>query len=282
VSLKPGQRAEVEALARLFRCPRCASESLAWNFPASLKRLPEEGALNCSGCQTSYPLRDGILDCLAGAAQREVITPFQRLMQFPPIAAVYETYWRPLGFFIASSSSFRRFAADLIERIEPDARTNILDLACGPGLFACPLAARTPGWVIALDLSLPMLRRARRNALRQGLQNILFVRGNAFSVPFRSEAIEAVLCSGALHLFDRPESALAEIARILPRQGRFVCQTTLRPKHSAGLASFLHHIIRFGFFESAEKLNELLQRSGIQVDLAWRRRIIHAFQARRL
>jgi len=243
--------------------------------------LPFEGTAACPECDRNYPLRDGILDFLPGI-HSEVITPFQRLMQFPPITEIYEKYWRPLGFFVASSSSFRQFSADLIQRLEPQKRSSILDLACGPGLFACPLAAQTPGWVIGFDLSLPMLRQARKKAVRAGLQNILFVRGSAFSIPLRNGALDAVLCSGALHLFERPEAALAEIARTMSRDGCFVCQTTLKPKHSAGLAPFLNHVIRFGFFDSAEDLNEKLLRAGIQVELAWRKRIIHAFQARRL
>jgi ubiquinone/menaquinone biosynthesis C-methylase UbiE/uncharacterized protein YbaR (Trm112 family) len=268
------------ALTSLFSCPYC-NQDLHWNLPRSLHSLPVEGTAACPECDRNYPLRDGILDFLPGT-HSEVITPFQRLMQFPPITEIYEKYWRPLGFFVASSSSFRQFSADLIQRLEPQKRSSILDLACGPGLFACPLAAQTPGWVIGFDLSLPMLRQARKKAVRAGLQNILFVRGSAFSIPFRNGALDAVLCSGALHLFERPEAALAEIARTMSRDGCFVCQTTLKPKHSAGLAPFLNHVIRFGFFDSAEDLNEKLLRAGIQVELAWRKRIIHAFQARRL
>jgi ubiquinone/menaquinone biosynthesis C-methylase UbiE len=244
--------------------------------------LPEEGSATCSRCQLNYPLRNGILDFLNDNARDEVITPFQRLMQFPPITAVYEKYWRPLGFFVASSSSFWRFSADLIRRLEPQNRHSILDLACGPGLFSCPLAAQTSGWVIGFDLSLPMLRQARKKAARTGLRNLLFVRGRASNLPFKNDTLDAILCSGALHLFDQPQAALSEISRTMSRQGRFVCQTTLKPKHSAGLALFLDHVIRFGFFESAEDLNEKLLRAGIQVEVAWRRRIIHAFQARRV
>lgn len=272
----------IAGLVPLFRCPWCREDLLRWSFPSSLHGLPDDGNAACSRCQRSYPLKDGILDFLAGTAHHEVITPFQRLMQFPPVTAIYEKYWRPLGFFVASSSSFRRFSADLIQRLDPQKRNSILDLACGPGLLACPLAAQTPGWVIGFDLSLPMLRQARKKAVRSGLRNVLFVRGSALSLPFQNDALDAILCSGALHLFDRPEDALAEIARTLARQGRFVCQTTLKPKHSAGLAPFLDHVIRFGFFESTEDLNEKLLRAGIQVELAWRRRIIHAFQARRV
>jgi SAM-dependent methyltransferase len=280
VSLISNSLRSIEALTSLFSCPYCR-KALRWGFPSPSHSFPVEGNAHCSGCLRTYPLRDGILDFLPGT-HSEVITPFQRLMQFPPVTAIYEKCWRPLGFFVASSSSFRQFSADLIQRLEPQKRSNILDLACGPGLFACPLAAQTPGWVIGFDLSLPMLRQARKKAVRSDLQNVLFVRGSAFSIPFRDGTLDAVLCSGALHLFDRPEAAMAEIARTMSRNGRFVCQTTLRPKHSAGLASFLHHMIRFGFFDSAEDLNEKLLRTGLQVEVAWSRRIIHAFQARRV
>ena len=150
-------------LLSLFSCPYCR-EGLTWSFSNSVCSLPDQGRAACSGCERSYPLKDGILDFLCGSTQNEVITPFQRLMQFPPLTAIYEKYWRPLGFLVASSSSFRKFSAGLIQRLEPQKRSSILDLACGPGLFACPLAAQTSGWVIGFDLSLPMLRRAHKKA----------------------------------------------------------------------------------------------------------------------
>lgn len=274
-------RPSIAKLLSLFSCPHCR-EGLHWSFPNTVPSLPDQGRAACSGCQRSYPLRDGILDFLSGSTQNEVITPFQRLMQFPPLTAIYEKYWRPLGFFVASSSSFRQFSAGLIQRLEPQKTSSILDLACGPGLFACPLAAQASGWVIGFDLSLPMLRRAYKKAFRSGLRNILFVRGSAFNLPFPNNTLDAVLCSGALHLFNQPEAALAEIARTLSRSGRFVCQTTLKPRYSAGLALFLDRVIRFGFFESIEDLNEKLRRAGIRVEEQWGRRIIHAFQARRV
>lgn len=202
-------------------------------------------------------------------------------MQLPPVAAVYERYWRPLGFFLASSASFRNFSKGLLEWVDPAQRQLILDLACGPGLFTCPLASRTSGWVIGFDLSLPMLQRARAKANAQGLANVLLVRGSAFRLPFRQGCFDAILCSGALHLFHQPETALREIARTLAPRSRFVCQTTLRPRHSAGLASFLDQVIRFGFFQSPEELHEKLRDAGIMVDDAWSRRIIHVIRGHR-
>ena len=227
--------------------------------------------------------RDGILDFLSWHSQNEVITPFQRLMQFPPMTAIYEKYWRPLGFLVASSSSFREFSAGLIQRLEPQKRSSILDLACGPGLFACPLAAQTSGWVIGFDLSLPMLRRAHKKAFSLWDFEISSSSEEAHSTfPSRTtpwmpfSVVAHCICSISprprwLKLHERCRVRVASCVRPLSNR-----------RYSAGLASFLDRVIRFGFFESIEDLNEKLGRAGIRVEEQWGRRIIHAFQARRV
>ncbi len=247
-----------------------------------MSNLPREGTASCPNCKQAYPLRDGILDFLDQSGGKELITPFQRLMQFPPVIAIYERYWRPFGFFVASSHSFQKFSRNLIQLVNPSQRSRILDLACGPGLLCCPLAAEGSGWVVGLDLSWPMLRQARRKADALGLENLLLVRGNAFCLPFRDRCFDATLCSGALHLFDQPEAALAEIARTIAGDGRFICQTTIKPGHSAALVAFLKKVIRFGFFDGPEILNEKVRLAGMKVEQAWSWRIIHLFLARRL
>jgi ubiquinone/menaquinone biosynthesis C-methylase UbiE len=273
-----GRRSSLQDLFSTFCCPRCRQASLDWG-PLLSDQVPREATVICSGCQRVYSWREDILDFKGGAEGSEVITPFQRLMQFPPITAIYEKYWRPLGFFIASSSSFRGFTEKLMELMNPARQQLILDLACGPGLFTCPMAEKSPGWVIGFDLSLPMLRRARRKAHALGLTNVLFVRGSAFHLPFQKGVFDAILCSGALHLLDTPQMALTEIARTLSAQGRLVCQTTLKPKHFAGLALFLDRVVRFGFFESRRELNEKLRSAGIMIDEEWSRRIVYLFRA---
>jgi ubiquinone/menaquinone biosynthesis C-methylase UbiE len=272
----------LQALFAMVCCPACGQPGENWSLCLADAAWHGEVSLTCCRCQEVYSWRDGILDFIGKTEKSETITPFQRLMQFPPLTAIYEKAWRPLGFFIASSSSFRRFSTRLMELMSPDGQQMILDLACGPGLFTCPMAERSSGWVIGFDLSLPMLKRARRKARALGLRNILLVRGSAFRLPFLTGAFDAILCSGALHLFDRPEDALAEIARTLRVQGRFICQTTIKPKHSAGVASFLDRVIRFGFFRSPEELNEKLRSAGIIINEAWSQRIVYLFRSQRL
>jgi ubiquinone/menaquinone biosynthesis C-methylase UbiE len=126
-----------------------------------------------------------------------------------------------------------------------------------------------------------MLQRARQVLWEQS-RSTLLARASAFRLPFPDRTFDAILCSGALHLFDRPQDALREISRTLQPGGDFICQTTIKPRHSAGLATFLDKIIRFGFFPSTAVVDALVESLGLKVELRWHQRIIYLFRARKL
>ncbi len=251
-----------------MRCPKCESAGLNQN----------SSGLHCSGCNTLYPMRMGILNMM-GDDHTEVITPFQRLMQSPPIVAIYEKIWRRIGYYLASSRSFGKEMQTVMRHADNKSLDRTLDLACGPGVFTRPLAELKGGLVIGLDLSWPMLLHARRLVKRDGTDNILFIRATAFRLPFVDGAFQYVNCCGALHLFDRPEAALQEIRRILNSKGYFCVQTTIRPARSAGFAYFLEKFIRFGFFNE-EELKQLLQKQGFNLLESQRHRISFTFLAK--
>jgi ubiquinone/menaquinone biosynthesis C-methylase UbiE/uncharacterized protein YbaR (Trm112 family) len=250
-----------------MRCPKCTGVDL----------IQECDGLVCNGCRTRYPMRMGILDML-GNETKEVITPFQRLMQSPPVVSIYEKIWRRIGYYIASSRSFGKEMSTVLQLADNRDKDRGLDLACGPGVFTRPLARRTRGIVVGLDLSWPMLRQAQTRMKKEGIPNILFVRASAFSLPFIDHAIQYVNCCGALHLFDRPEAALKEVARVLDPEGFFSVQTTIRPERSAGIAYFLEKFIRFGFFDEKE-LKILLETHDFKLLQHERHRISFTFLA---
>jgi len=251
-----------------MRCPRCTGIDL----------LQDSGDLVCNGCNTRYPLRMGVLDMLPSET-KEVITPFQRLMQSPPVVSIYEKIWRRIGYYIASSRSFGKEMNTVLQLADNRGMDRGLDLACGPGVFTRPLARRTKGIVVGLDLSWPMLRHAQAQMKKETARNILFVRASAFSMPFIDNAFQYVNCCGALHLFDRPEAALKEVARVLDSEGFFSVQTTIRPERSAGIAYLLEKFIRFGFF-GEEELKILLNKHDFSLLRHERHRISFTFLAR--
>jgi SAM-dependent methyltransferase len=251
-----------------MRCPRCMSGEL---------QSVADG-LACKSCKTHYPIRDGILDML-GDDPDEVITPFQRLMQTRAIVSIYEKLWRQIGYYLASSRFFGEEMRTVLHLRNGWNSGLTLDLACGTGVFTRPLARHSSELVVGLDLSRPMLNQARRLAKKEGMQNILFIRGTAFCLPFIDAAISYVNCCGALHLFDRPDAALREIKRVLGLSGRLCVQTTIRPARSAGFAYFLERFIRFGFFNENE-LMEQLKLQGFNVVESERHRISFTFLAK--
>ena len=260
-------------LARILpylRCPRCTAA-----------RLQDGGAaVECRDCRARYPIEEGILEMMDGEAA-QVITPFQRIMQTRLVVAIYERFWRRLGYFLASSRSFDDEIAAILRLQSGSGAARVLDLACGTGVFTRPLARALGGVVVGLDLSRPMLRRARLLAEREDVRNIVLIRASAFRIPFVAETFAGVNCCGALHLFDRPEPALAEIARVLARTGRFSLQTTIRPRRSAGFAYVMERFIRFGFF-AEDELRELLRRHGFKIVDGERHRISCTLLARHI
>jgi ubiquinone/menaquinone biosynthesis C-methylase UbiE/uncharacterized protein YbaR (Trm112 family) len=263
----------------LFCCPACRHTPLLWEDKEAFREIQ---VFTCSHCASRFEWRDGIFDFLGMEIGEEVITPFQRLMQAKPIVLVYEKLWRPCGFFIASFYSFSRFSKMLLDWINPSSHQLILDLACGPGLFTLPLSQQTNGQIVGFDLSFPMLQQARKRLNWQEGTGPLLLRGTVFRLPFPDSSFDSILCSGALHLFDRPAAALVEISRVLKPGGVFICQTTLKPLHSAGIATFLDQMIRFGFFKSKGEVVRLLEGCKLKIERDWHRRIIYLFLARRL
>jgi SAM-dependent methyltransferase len=253
-----------------LRCVRCLGVGLN----------PDDGSLSCGSCHARYALQDGILD-MAGEDSREVITPFQRLMQTPAIVSIYEKLWRQAGYYIASSRFFDEEMKTVLRLANGRQSGRALDLACGTGVFTRPLSSLGSECMVGLDLSWPMLRQARRMVKKENIQNILLLRGTAFCLPFIDETFPYVNCCGALHLFDRPDDALMEIRRVLVRGGHLCVQTTIRPARSAGMAYFLERFIRFGFFDEAGLLKKL-GLNGFRLIESERHRISFTFLAERL
>jgi ubiquinone/menaquinone biosynthesis C-methylase UbiE len=78
----------------------------------------------------------------------------------------------------------------------------VLDLGCGPGRVALPLA-RTAREVVALDPAAEMLDEARRLAADQGLANIRFVHARAEDLANDLGRFRLVTLGQSLHWMDR-------------------------------------------------------------------------------
>ena len=214
-------------------CPACRGELRAQ--PES--EHPPEADLGavCTTCQLEYPVLWGVVDFLPiDDVER---SRAQQAMEAPSIVSIYEgSLWRrsPLTALLMQISLDEEMA--LVERIaSPGPTARVLDLACGPGLYARRFAAGHPEReIVGLDLSWPMLRAATRKAAEAKLENVRFVHGNALALPFRDASLEVANCCGALHLFPDIPRALRELGRVIRPKGRFSMAVSLRGSGALG------------------------------------------------
>jgi ubiquinone/menaquinone biosynthesis C-methylase UbiE len=109
----------------------------------------------------------------------------------------------------------------LTRRLWPGAR--VLDLGCGPGSFDRQISSRVQpdGTVTGLDTDACTLQRAYTLAAERGCANIYYLRGNAYTQPFRDQAYDVVYCRHLLMHLSEVSRVLHEAMRVT-RQGGYI------------------------------------------------------------
>ncbi len=100
---------------------------------------------------------------------------------------------------------------------------SVLDVGSGPGADALAAAGVVgpSGRVIGVDMTGPMLERARRAAAEAGLGNVTFLEGDAESLPVPDASIDWVISNCVVNLVPDKARAFSEIFRVLKPGGRF-------------------------------------------------------------
>ena len=100
----------------------------------------------------------------------------------------------------------------------------VLDAACGTGAFACAVAPHA-GFVAACDYAPKMVAQTRRKIRRLGLDNAACAVGNLYDLDFADNSFDVAIAGNVLHLLDDPQTALAELTRVV-RPGGIVAIPT--------------------------------------------------------
>lgn len=114
----------------------------------------------------------------------------------------------------------------------------VLDVACGPGIVACEIAA-VARQVTGLDLTPAMLEGARQRQAAKGLRNVAWVAGEAEALPFADGAFSQVVTRYSFHHLLRPAAALREMVRVCRPGGRVIVVDAVVPtEQAAGYDAF--------------------------------------------
>jgi ubiquinone/menaquinone biosynthesis C-methylase UbiE len=94
-----------------------------------------------------------------------------------------------------------------------------VDVACGPGTYTRPLAARVRR-AIGVDLTPAMVEKARAEAELAGVTNIEFLCADVNALPFENGTVDVISCGYAVHHMAEPARSIAEMVRVLRPGGR--------------------------------------------------------------
>lgn len=143
----------------------------------------------------------------------------------------------------ARRSTISRF----MERAFASGEGPICDLAAGTSVDAYRIYAGTDRPTFVVDLSLEMLRKGR-DRLRAELgalsSHIMFLQADAMNLPFRDNALSAILCHGGFHLLPSLDRIVSEWKRVLDDQGRLFASSLVKERLIGNL--YLHALWRLG------------------------------------
>jgi ubiquinone/menaquinone biosynthesis C-methylase UbiE len=128
-----------------------------------------------------------------------------------PFASIYEKACR-----LVVERYYEPMADEIVREFKEG---HMLDLGTGPGYLPLEIAKRTPlVTVVGVDLSRPLIRMARENALKVGLAHRLrFEVGNATKLRFADDSFDRIVSTGMLHMLKDPVKMLKECHRVLKR-----------------------------------------------------------------
>lgn len=109
-------------------------------------------------------------------------------------------------------------AKEFVDRIAISSGMHVLDVACGTGNVAIPLA-RTGAIVTGVDIATNLLVQARERTAAEGLR-VRFDEGDAEELPYPDASFDAAVSMFGAMFAPRPELVASELARVLRSGGR--------------------------------------------------------------
>ena len=148
--------------------------------------------------------------------------------------------------------------------LRPGPGEAILDAGCGTAVFTLDILAAGPR-VIGLDMSLPMLARAREKTVGWPIS---CVAGDMMALPFADGIFDKVVSVTALEFIEDGEGALGELFRVTRHHGWVVVATlnSLSPwaaRRAAEARTKPDSIFKKAIFRSPDEIRALAPIEGL-------------------
>jgi len=142
----------------------------------------------------------------------------------------YRQLFRLLGF--PGVDAEYALATSQLEKSCRRENSTLLDMSCGPGMFAERFArASVFDTVVACDYSNAMCNETASRVLRSNLQEkISIVRSSVSDLPFDANTFDAIHSGAGMHCWPDVSCGLSELTRTLRPGGCFVASTVVLPE----------------------------------------------------
>jgi len=153
-----------------------------------------------------------------------------------------------------------------IARLKPG--ETVLDLGSGAG-FDCLLAAKAvgeTGRVIGVDMTDGMIRKARRNAKKAGIDNVAFRAGEIERLPVADSTVDAIMSNCVINLSPEKEAVFREAYRVLKPGGRLAISdvVAVRPMPASMIGDSQMHCACIGGAALVSDLRQTLEMAGFE------------------
>ena len=96
----------------------------------------------------------------------------------------------------------------------------VLEAGCGVGAQTVILALQSPdAKITSVDISSASLSKAKEKINHAGINNVTFMQGNIFNLPFEEESFDHIFLCFVLEHLREPGLALSELKRVLKKDG---------------------------------------------------------------
>jgi ubiquinone/menaquinone biosynthesis C-methylase UbiE len=134
----------------------------------------------------------------------------------------------------------RVFVADFLAFFPITAKTLILDVGTGTAQIPIELCRQCPhAQVVAIDLAEHMLRVARQNVRRAGLESRIHLERIDAKGMGHSGRYDAVISNSIVHHIPEPSTVLSEMVRAVRADGVLFVRDLLRPDNDAAVTQLV-------------------------------------------
>ena len=223
-----------------LRCPATGSNV----------RLDEAASLvHVEYSDLTYPIIDGVVDFCPDSDDKISASYDKIASRYDPYITASSVFIKVVSRIVWGCADDRDLMDEVLSLLPKSFDGTLLDVPVGTGVFTAPVYRRYPNaTIISVDCSMNMLRKAQSRFREHGVSNVHLLKADAANLPLRDAAVDAVLSMNGWHAFAEKQRAIAEMQRVLRKDGTLVACGYVKGARWLSDWFVRHFGVRNGFF----------------------------------